>query len=122
MPRHLYNTVVDRERRCLYESTNGTSESCESENLELRVRIDRETSEILEELAKHYNEPKSVVVRNAIQQLYAKTKNNVTAHPTKTNSHVIPKVTASEDGMKSFLSYHPGRKKSRFCEHRRVFS
>jgi hypothetical protein len=40
----------------------------------LRVRIDDETVRILNELAEHYNEPKSVVVRNAIQQLYAKTK------------------------------------------------
>nr|DAE76955.1 MAG TPA: hypothetical protein [Caudoviricetes sp.] len=31
-----------------------------------------------------------------------KRKNNVTATPTKTNSHVIPHSTASEDGMKSF--------------------
>lgn len=52
----------------------GRPKAVNPKNLELRVRIDRETSEILEELAKHYNEPKSVVVRNAIQQLYAKTK------------------------------------------------
>ena len=38
------------------------------------IRMNEEDAKKLEELAKHYNEPKSVVVRNAIQQLYAKTK------------------------------------------------
>lgn len=41
---------------------------------ELKVRIDEETSEILEALAQHYGVTVSAVVRTAIERLYAETK------------------------------------------------
>ena len=98
----------------------GRPKAVNPKNLELRVRIDRETSEILEELAKHYNEPKSVVVRNAIQQLYAKTKKYRACHSYQDQQSRYPEshnVQTCVRGRYEILFHHtiPGAKSQDFA-------